>query len=398
MNSLSPRFRRLAPAALIISVVVACAGESSGASETAPASTAVSLGPSDVAVVRVVELTDGVAVSGTLEPAQTVELRTQINGRIRRVAVDRGSRVRRGEVLVEIQAEGARGQLEGAQAAVASGEAALALAEQRLASARRLHEAGAISDIDLRASEAAHRAAAAQLGAARAQLAVAGEVESHATVRAPIDGVVSVRSVDEGESVRDGGVLITVVDTRTLELAAQIGVDEAMKVRVGAPVVFRLDAAGGARFEGRVTRVDPRADPGTRQVGVASSLPNTDGRIIAGQYARGRVLTGRTEQVAAVPIGAVRDSAGVASVLLIEGGRLARRQVTLGARDEERGLVAVTAGLAEGDRVLAVPVLGAAEGLAVTFAADSGARAPAAPPPTARDTLAAAETTRPGGR
>lgn len=387
--------------ALALVLAAACGGGAGDDPEAAPASTAVTLGPSDVATARTVELSEGVAISGALEPAQTVELRTQINGRVRRVAVDRGSPVRRGQVLVEIQAEGARGQLEGAQAAVASAEAALALAEQRLASARRLHEAGAISDIELRTSETAHRAAEAQLGAAKAQLAVARENESHATVRSPIDGVVSARSVDEGESVRDGGVLLTVVDTRVLELTAQVGVDDAMQVRVGAPVVFRLDAASGRTFEGRVTRVDPRADPGTRQVGLASTLPNPGGRIVAGQFARGRVLTGRAETVTAVPIGAVRDSAGTASVLVIEGGRLARRQVTLGARDEERGLVAVTSGLTAGDRVLAVPVLGAAEGLAVTFAADSGASAPgapsAAPDSAAADSPAANGGARKGG-
>lgn len=392
---------RLLSGALALSVASACGGDGE-TSEAAPASTAVTLGPSDVATVRTVELSEGVAISGALEPARTVELRTQINGRVRRVTVDRGSPVRQGQVLLEIQAEGARGQLEGAQAAVASAEAALALAEQRLASARRLHEAGAISDIELKTSETAFRAAEAQLGAARAQLAIARENESHATVRSPIHGVVSARSVDEGEAVRDGGVLLTVVDTRTLELTAQVGVDEAMKVRVGAPVAFRLDAAGGQTFEGRVTRVDPRADPGTRQVGLAATLPNPGGRIVAGQFARGRVLTGRAQTVTAVPISAVRDSAGTASVLVIEGGRLARRQVSLGARDEERGLVAVTSGLAEGDRVLAVPVLGAAEGLAVTFAADSGARAGASAPVAGDSTPADPPSTdgapRKGGR
>lgn len=382
---------------LVLTAVAACGGGNGDASEAAPVSTAVTLSTSDVATVQLVELTDGVAISGPLEPAQTVELRTQINGRVRRVTVDRGSPVRQGQVLVEIQAEGARGQLEGAQAAVASAEAALALADQRLASARRLHEAGAISDIELRTSEAAHRAAAAQLGAARAQLAVASENESHATVRSPITGVVSARSVDEGESVRDGGVLLTVVDTRTLELTAQVAVDEAMKVRVGAPVVFRLDAVGGTSFQGRVTRVDPRADPGTRQVGMASTLPNPGGRIVAGQFARGRVLTGRPERAPAIPLSAVRDSAGSASVLVIEGGKLTRRQVTLGARDEERGIVAVKRGLVEGERVLAQPVLGAAEGLSVTFAADTAARSPAVEPPPVPDTLPASAPASSGG-
>jgi membrane fusion protein (multidrug efflux system) len=181
---------------------------------------------------------------------------------------------------------------------------------------------------------------------------------------------VSDRAVEPGVAVREGIVLLTVVETRTLELRAQVGVDEAMRVKPGAPVVFTLDAAAGESFNGRVTRVDPRADPATRQVGVASSLANADGRIVAGQFAHGRVLTGAASPQVVVPISAVSDSSGQASVFVIENDRLERRSVVLGVRDEAQGLVAIRLGLSAGERVLAVPVLGAAEGLAVTMATD----------------------------
>jgi membrane fusion protein (multidrug efflux system) len=366
--------------AVVALAALGCGGEPPASA--AAARTAVTLSASDVAVARLADLTDGVAISGTLEPVQSVALTAQVAARVRRVTADRGTQVRRGEVLVELDAEGIRGQAEGTRAAVASAEAALALAAQRLESARRLHAAGGIADIDLRASEAAHRAAEAQLAAARAQAAGAQENESHTRVASPIDGIVSARGVEPGESVKDGAMLLTVVDISTLELVAHVGVDEAMRVRVGAPVTFTIDATGGQAFTGRVARVDPRADPGTRQVGIASTLPNPGGRIVAGQFARGRVLLGTVKSVVAVPVRAVTDSAGVASVLLIEGGRLVRRRVSLGARDEAQGLVAVTEGLAEGDRVLAVPVPGAADGLAVTMGSDTGASrrvSPAAP-------------------
>ena len=148
-----------------------------------------------------------------------------------------------------------------------------------------------------------------------------------------------------------------------------------MRVKPGAAVVFTLDAAHDETFRGTVTRVDPRADPATRQVGIASTLPNPDRHIVAGQFAHGRVLTGAPTSQVVVPITAVSDSAGHASVFAIAGGRLSRRDVVLGIRDETLGVVAVRSGLRAGERVLAVPVVGAAEGLAVTVASDS------APPP-----------------
>jgi multidrug efflux pump subunit AcrA (membrane-fusion protein) len=153
-----------------------------------------------------------------------------------------------------------------------------------------------------------------------------------------------------------------------------------MKVRVGSPVSFTIDAVGQA-LRGRVTRIDPRADPGTRQVGLAAQLPNPGGRIVAGQFARGRVLTGRAVTAIAIPIAAVSDSAGVARVFVIDNGKLVLRQVTLGARDEAQGLVAVTSGLTAADKVLARPVVGAANGLAVTIASDSATPPPPVTPP-----------------
>lgn len=355
--------------------LLACGGGDEaepGASEAAPLAT-VTLTPSDVAVARTIELTGGVAISGPLEPARVVELRAQINGRVRQVHVDRGSRVTRGQLLLELEGEGVGGQTESARAAVAAAEADVALAAQRLSSARRLHQAGGIADIDLRSAEAAHNAALAQLAAARAQLENATEREAYTIIRSPMNGVVSDREVEPGEAVSDGNPLLTVVDTRTLELQAQVDVDLAMNVRPGLAVVFSIDALPQQTFQGRVARVDPRADPATRQVGIAAQLPNPNGRIVAGQFARGRVLTGRPQSVTAIPMSAVTDSAGVSRVFVIQNNRLDRRDVSLGIRDDAIGMVAVTQGIQAGDRVLAAPVIGAADGLPVTIAGDSSA-------------------------
>jgi RND family efflux transporter MFP subunit len=379
LSSFLSRLVRPGCDAILAAALVACGGGGEaepGTPEGSAPIAAVTLTSSDIAVARETELTEGVTMSGSLEPSQTVVVEAEVAGRLRSISVDRGSRVGRGQVVAQIEAEGVVSQAASARAAVASAEASLALATQRLESARRLHAAGAISDIELRSSEAAHQAAAAQLAAAKAQSAFALEAEMRTSVEAPISGVVSSRSVEAGEAVSDGDQLLTVVDIGTLELEAQVSVDEAMRVRVGAPVVFTLDALSGETLRGRVARIDPRADPGTRQVGLAARLANPGGRIVAGQFARGRVVTGQTVNAVAVPIAAVSDSAGQARVFVIENDHLAVRAVTLGTRDEARGLIAVLSGLNGSERVLARPVVGAANGLRVTVASDTALSPP----------------------
>jgi RND family efflux transporter MFP subunit len=320
------------------------------------------------------ELGSGVTVRGSLEPAQTVTVKSQVAGTVRNLRVDRGSAVRRGQVLATIEAAGVQSQAAGARAQVAAAEAAVALARRRLEGARKLREAGAMSEIDFRSAEANFEAAQAQLAAAKAQAATAGEAARRATVTAPLTGSVSERLVEEGEAVGSSDNLLTVVDTRTLELAGQVGIEDAQRVRVGQAVAFTLDASPGQEYRGRVARVDPRADPGTRQVGVYVQLPNPDERIIAGQFARGRVLTGTAARGIAVPATAVRDTGAAAHVFVVENGKLVKRQVSLGARDESQGLVAITSGIREGERVLTSPAPGTAEGTPVSVAADTSAR------------------------
>jgi hypothetical protein len=134
-----------------------------------------------------------------------------------------------------------------------------------------------------------------------------------------------------------------------------------------------------------VARIAPRADPGTRQVMVASQLANPDSRVVAGQFARGRILTGSPRSMVAIPARAVEDTAGQSRVLLIENGKLVQRIVSLGPRDDAAGLVGITEGLQAGDRVLASRVTGAAPGLAVRLPADTSERQPPIPPPSGRE-------------
>src|SRR5437773_13913 len=163
---------------------------SNGAASAGAVSTGLTLTSSDVAEARVVPLTDAVSISGPLEPAQTVAVRSQINAIVSAVRADRGTRVRRGQVLIELDAQGLRGQAAGAKAAIAAADANLSLATQRLENAKRLHAAGGISDFDLKTSEAARQVAEAQAAGARAQYATSSESESRATIVSPIDGIV----------------------------------------------------------------------------------------------------------------------------------------------------------------------------------------------------------------
>lgn len=336
----------------------------------------VRLGSSDVATAHEAEISNGVEVAGPLDPASSVVVKAQIDGVIAELKADRGSVVRAGGLLARIASPGVEQQQIAAKAAVASTEAALAVADQNLDASSRLAAAGALSEIDLKSAQAQQRAATAQLDAARAQAEIAAKHLGYTSVTSPIDGAVSIRSVDLGQYIRTGESIVTVVDARILELNGQISVDQASRVRPGQRVVFTLDAAPGKTFKGTVARIDPVADPGTRQVGVYTRLDNSSRSIVAGQYARGLIEgSGEKGRALVVPSSAIRTEADGSKVLyLIIDGRAVRRPVSLGSANPATGMTAVLTGVTDGDQVLATSALIRDGALVELVSADSAQR------------------------
>jgi membrane fusion protein (multidrug efflux system) len=351
--------------AALAALAAACGGDTEPDTRDSAAGVAVAapvvLGAQDIATATTRSISSAVTVSGNLDPADVVQLRAQVPGTVQGVRVDRGSTVRRGAVLAVIEAAGVRTQ-------AAAARAQEAVARNRLEASKRLYEAGAISSIEYQSAQANYEAA-------RATTAAASESAARATITSPINGIVSARFVSGGEAVNPGQALFTVVNASMLELAGRVGVQDAARVRPGQPVTFTLDASPNQLFRGSVARVDPTADPGTRQVGVSVRLANPGNRIVGGQYARGRIETGATESAVVIPEAAVTARSGTnGAVFVLNGNRVVRRAVTLGERDEATGLVAVVSGIQSGERVLLNPSPEIGDGTVVSIAAETSTR------------------------
>ena len=381
MRTLSLRSLSLFSTAALTLTLAACGASAEKAATPADAdAAALMLGAEDVAIAGESDIGSAILLSGALQPKDIVVLRAQVPGTITDLRVDRGARVQAGQRLLTIRAAGVLSQAAGAKAQVAAAEANVAVARKQAEAARALYAAGAISAIEKESAEASFEAAQAQAAAARAQATSANEAAGFATVTAPFSGVVSARSRQNGEAVGMNDELLTIVDSRVLELSGQIGVADAGRVRPGQVVEFSLDAMAGENFRGRVARVDPVADAGTRQVGVYVELPNTSGRIVGGQFARGRIDMGSSKAIV-VPITAVLDAAADGTggrVFVITDGKLVARDVVIGARDDAAGVVAVKSGVAAGEQVVRTPNASLREGSAVRVLPADGA-SPATP-------------------
>jgi RND family efflux transporter MFP subunit len=331
--------------------------------------------PARLAMPAVVEF------SGPLVAPATAVVRAKAGGTLLSLAALEGQRVRAGQALgrIDLAEQGSRA-VERA-AGVEAARTALAQAERTHASNERLAAQQFISTIALDNSRAAVETARAQLAAAQAALETTRVGLRDAVLAAPIGGIVARRHVLPGEKVAPEQPVLTIVDLALLELAGRVGTHEVSRLAPGMPVEVRVEGVAQP-VSGRIARIAPAAEPGTRAIGVAIEIANPQELYRAGQYALGRVVLADDTPRLTLPAAAVGQTGGQDHVWVIADGRLARRAVTLGRQDERAGRVEVLQGVAPADTVLAARFENLREGAeAFVAAANSAAVASAASSP-----------------
>lgn len=356
-SPMSRHSRAGAAAALVLSTALAGCNGADAATDEAAAPVTVLVGPEAISIAGPTTLSSGPILSGTLVAERTAQIRAEVPGAVLQVFVDPGARVAAGTSLAKIDDRAINDAFLSARSGLTAAQTAADLAARELDRASKLLAAGAISDRDAENARRADLAARSMLDDARARLAAAQKQLDATNVLAPYAGVVSERAVNPGDIVTPGAPLFTVVDPGTMRLEAAVPAEELGQVRVGAPVRFSVTGYPGRTFEGRISNVNPSADPQTRQVRLFVRIPNAGNRLVAGLFANGRVASDSREALT-VPLVAV-DQRGLAPVVLrLKNGRTERVEVTLGARDEATERVEITAGLAAGDTVLVGAALG----------------------------------------
>lgn len=353
---------------LLLTTLSGVAFASCGGAEASPGAdveAARILSPADVSVAEAGDVESGLPLSGSLDPHRSIQVRAQLSGTILEAPPLAGEQVAKGDLLAGYDAHTFEIRLSAARSAVAAAQAAVATAEHSESGAEVLAAAGAISEHDLRQARSAAEAARAQLEVARAELGQAQETVSRTVVRSPMDGIVDRRLVSDGEAVNPGQPLYSVVSLDTLELAAKVSAHNLSSVKIGAPVVFHLDAYPGRRFEGEVARVEPTADPATRQLTVYVRLPNAEHELVGGLYATGLIVGDRSRDAVTVEAGAVRGSPHDRYVLAVEDGVVHRSPVVVGPSDAWSDRVMIRKGLAAGTTVVVGPDAGLEDGTRV---------------------------------
>jgi membrane fusion protein (multidrug efflux system) len=332
----------------------------------------VELAAADIATVRLAVLGRSMPLTGSLSPLVQTTVKAQVSGEVLEVTVREGQNVEPGELLVRIDMRHLEAELRSREAELEKTRADLSLAALNREKSETMLKKGFISQNAHDATEAAWQAAAAGVKAAEALLSLARIALDHAVVRAPFQGTISERLVQPGGKVEIGSNLLALVDLTALELQAPAPAHDVPLVRVGQIARFRVGGFGDRAFEGRVERINPMTNTGSRSVMLYLSVDNPDGVLKGGMFAQGDLLLEQTEPIPAIPMTALHVEAGLPYVYLVDNGRIARRLVRTGLRSGEQGLVEIREGLVPGERVISARIDTLAEGAPVVIAEAGG--------------------------
>jgi RND family efflux transporter MFP subunit len=345
-----------------------------------------------------------VEVVGTLAAREEVVVSAEVDGRVARLVHDLGDRVSSGEALIELdqeklqyRAEAQRAALDQARArygasgdgelppldqvpAVVSTSAQLADAQQQFERAKNLSAQNLLARSDLdtaqtrfNTAKAAHDQALASARQLRADiesqsssLRLAQRNLRDAVIRAPFDGYVAERLVSQGQYIQTQAPVMRIVRLQPLKITAEVPEKFAPWIQTGREMAVRVDAYPAQLFTGKVVRISPAVNLRSRAFAIEGEVPNADGRLKPGTFARVQITTDHVDRAITIPAGAVQSRYGTNRVFLVQNGQLVGKEIVLGDRLADR--VEVAQGLEAGTTIVAGDVEQLAEGMKVTSA------------------------------
>ena len=295
------------------------------------------------------------SAAGTVEPIRTVEVKSKASGEIFEMRVETGDAVSAGELLVRVDPRVPQATLRQAEADLTLAKAQLENAEAQLRRSEGLFETESITEQEYETAKLSVASARAQLVRAERSLEDARIAAEDTEVKAPINGVIIQKFVEEGTvitsatvGVSGGTILLQMANLDTVQVRALVDETDIGKIRSGLDVTITVDAFKSRPFEGKVLKIEPQSTvaQNVTMFPVLVHIPNSDGLLRPGMNVEVEVHVGARERVMAIPNAALRtdqDVASAAQVLGLDSG-VVQQQIAEAEQAETSGSGAASMG------------------------------------------------------
>lgn len=311
----------------------------------------------EAAPVKLASVQREIEAVGSLRSNESVMIRPEIPGRITEILFDEGQPAKKADPLIRLDSTIARAQVEQAKAS-------LVLSRANHSRMQDLHSRGA-------GTARARDEALAKLREDEAALELAQATLDKSTILAPFDGILGLRRVSVGDYVNPGQDLVNIEDIASLKVDFRVPEIYATQLRVGQMVRVRLDAIPNSSYEGTVYAIDPAHDPNGRAVILRAGLPNRDGLLRSGMFARVTLLVDERQEAIVVPETALVPVGENQFVYCVVDGKAVLTKVATGQR--RQGRVEITSGLTPQSVVVTEGTVKLRDGSAIRTIAPTGA-------------------------
>jgi RND family efflux transporter MFP subunit len=348
------------------------------------------LASADVGTIETRELQVTLPVSGSLTPSAQVMVKAKVAGDVREALVQEGMHVASGQIIARLDAADLKARMATQQAAMEEAQAKLSFAQKNSTNNQLLLQQKYISQNAFDTSQNSVDLARASVKSAASTVEIARLAMADTIIHAPIAGIVSKRYVQAGEKVSPDLPLYSIVNLAQMTLEAQVPASEIPRIRIDQIVNFNVDGFQNRQFTGKVTRINPTTEAGSRSILVYVTVNNADGALKGGMFAKGSITTEKSNAMPLLPLTALRSEKGVDVVYTIEKSKVVARPVKLGLRNEDQGLAEITSGLVQGNRILIAKLDGVKPGSSVKLADPTSAASAAAASGAASTSIAPA--------
>ena len=307
-----------------------------------------------------------------LRALEQVDVGSKVLGYIDAILVDRGDRVRRGQVIALVRPSDLPDQLAAARSVFGQTKASALLARTNHERASKLAPSGVVSQQELQSATAALASAESAQAAAQAQISGLAIRLGETRITSPIEGAIATRRLDPGALVGPpgGGAIVTVVRTDRLRVFITLNEYDVAGVGLGKDAHVELDALPGRTFPGKVVRLAPSFDPLTRTLEAEVQLPNPSGELRPGMYGRGSIVLEVRPRRPVVSVNAVQISSDKKYVFVLHDTKVERRTIVTGADVDMGDALEIRSGLQAGEEVVTAGADGLSDGTAVRVVRD----------------------------
>ena len=324
---------------------------------SSPADRPIELIAAELHTIKPRGLVDVVRFTGTTQPVDQTIVKARVAGRLAEVRVREGDHVTKDQLLARFETNELQARVNERQSALDAARADARWAARDLNDKDTLAKRNIVSQAALDAARSTAENKASMVQVSEAQLEIARRNLADGEVHAPFDGVVGERIANQGESLPIDGKILALLDTSHVEVAAQMPAADVVRLKVDQAATVTLEGFGDREFSGRIMRISPTAQAGSRSIPVYVEITDRHEALRGGLFATGTVAVAEKGHALAVPVAAMRKDAEGDYVLAVENDTLVKKPVGA-VRTWSRGELVEVKGLEAGMTVVSAPLPG----------------------------------------